>query len=226
MNRNLGANFDYDCPIGAEDVGVFDLSAQGTGTAGTACAGRVFNITETRPITGQHTLTPVDGLPVILAPTNNTDDLDTCRIAFTFNVLRRPAQPRRRPGVADAQTQQLASAELVANATQNPGGGIGSDTVTVLAAPVTIATVASVTTPPTTPATLRDTATISTPPNTPAPTGTLTFRLFGPNDSNCDGVQDGTGTVQPLRTSVVAAAAGPVQSGTFAPTAPGDTASS
>ena len=126
------------------------------------------------------------------------------------------------PGSPSLQTEQLASAELVANATQNPGGGIGTDTVTVLAANlIGINTVASLA-PGTPSGGIRDTATILTPPNTPDPTGTLTFRLFGPNDSNCDGVQDGTGTAQPVRTSVMPAAAGPVTSSNFLPTAPGE----
>ena len=204
---------------------MFDLSATGTGVAGTACATRVFNIDPTVPArpSGQLTFTPADALPVILAAPNGTDNLDACEIAFTFDVVQRPAANRDPvPGTPSRETQQLASVEGTASFNGNSGGGTGASTVTVLAAAILeINTVASVA--PGTPSPgLQDTATIVTPPNTPSPTGTLTFRLFGPGDANCDGIQDGGGA-QPVRTDTVAVTGtGPFTSDPFPPTAPGE----
>ncbi|HEV2071383.1 MAG TPA: hypothetical protein VGR26_16460, partial [Acidimicrobiales bacterium] len=77
---------DVKC-TGAEDPGAFQLSASGTGQAGTACAGRTFTITETDPTSGSHTFT-ADQDVVLGAPGTATD---TCDINFTFEVVRLPA---------------------------------------------------------------------------------------------------------------------------------------
>ena len=155
---------DNDCPVGASRIRVCStLSATGTGVAGTACATRVFNIDPTVPArpSGQLTFTPADALPVILAAPNGTDDLDACEIAFTFDVVQRPAANRDPvPGTPSRETQQLASVDGDRELQRQSGGGTGSSTVTVLAAAILeINTVASVA--PGTPSPgLQDTATI------------------------------------------------------------------
>ena len=138
--------------------------------------------------------------------------------------MQRPAANRDPvPGTPSRETQQLASVEGTASFNGNSGGGTGASTVTVLAAAILeINTVASAA--PGTPSPgLQDTATIVTPPNTPSPTGTLTFRLFGPDDANCNGIQDGTGIAQPVRDdTVTVTGTGPFTSDPFPPTAHGE----
>jgi hypothetical protein len=76
------------CPTASADPGVFQLSATATGVAGTACAGK--NFTTSSNALGRVSFSAVGGNVVLGAPgTANA----TCTIAFTFDVLKVPAQP-------------------------------------------------------------------------------------------------------------------------------------
>ena len=70
------------CP--QPELGVFALSATGTGAAGTICAGTVFTIAVVHAPTGKVAFTPP--APVVLP-----DLGDTCTINFSFDVLAAPS---------------------------------------------------------------------------------------------------------------------------------------
>ena len=83
------------------DLGVLQLSPTGLGVAG-VCNGVSFTITP--GVDGDFIFTPA--APVVLTPPSILDDLDTCLINYSFNVLKapvldaaasaRPADPRLR----------------------------------------------------------------------------------------------------------------------------------
>ncbi|MGH9280355.1 MAG: hypothetical protein ACRD12_19925, partial [Acidimicrobiales bacterium] len=182
------ATFDPQC-AGAGDPGAFALSPTGVGAAGSACAGRTFNIGVITPATGQVQFFPVGG-PVMLGPVGASPP---CTINFTFNVIRVPnADSNPAPGV---QTNQVAQATGVHdNGTR--GTGVASSTVTVLPAAATISTVATASAP--VGQAVIDTATVTGVAGSPAPTGTVTFMLFGPANPNCTGAPAFTSANRPL----------------------------
>jgi hypothetical protein len=165
-----------DCNAVDADPGVFQLSASGTGEVGTGCAGQTFAIsTASGSTTGKQVFTPSGG-PVVLAPPGNTGSV--CRIDFTFAVLKAPTKDAS--AAAGHQTDQIAFAHGVNAATG--GFGIGTSTTTVNGATPALSTLASAATVVGRP--VSDTAALSGGFN---PTGTLSFGLFGPNDSSCTG---------------------------------------
>ena len=193
------------CAASGKDPGVFQVSATGTGAAGTACAGMVFDITMIDPAYGQVRFTPsLVGAHVTLPGVGSV-----CRINFTFSVLKVPTidQNPATPGIQTVQvtdnTQTLGSISVSARGT--------SSGTTVQAAP-TIATRASgninlgggqVT----------DTATVSGRVN-PVAGATVAFNLYAPGDATC--------SATPIFTSTVAIdLGGTATSGGFTPTAAG-----
>ena len=187
-----------DCPAASVDPGVFQISGSGTGAAGSACAGTAFTIAVTDAAQGKVTFTP--GTPVVLNGAGAT-----CRINFTFNVLKVPTKDALPdPGL---QTVQTAAANGT-HADATTGGGIGQSFVTVNAAASGVTTSATPSAPLGSP--ISDTATVTGA----APTGTVTFTAFGPNDATC--------TNPPAFTSPpVALAGGVASSGNFTPAQPG-----
>ncbi|HEX2041456.1 MAG TPA: hypothetical protein VHF24_02360, partial [Acidimicrobiales bacterium] len=168
------------CP--APDPGVFQLSPTGIGEAGTACAGITFAITLIDPVQGRYQFIPPPP-PIVLQPPGNPGD--TCRILFTFDVIRVPTVDAL-PAVPGVQTVQLASAQGLNPTTFEVGAGVGTSVVTVLQAQPQIVTAPSPGGPVGTQ--VFDTATLSGGAGpAPGPTGTITFDLYGPGDPNCAG---------------------------------------
>ncbi|MDQ1427419.1 MAG: hypothetical protein QOK39_895 [Acidimicrobiaceae bacterium] len=167
-----------DCNAVDADPGVFQLSAVGFGESGTACAGQTFTIsTVSGSTTGKQMFTPSGG-PVVLQPPGQGGSV--CRIDFTIDVIKAPTKDASAaPGL---QTDQIAFAHGVNGATGSPGSGIGESITTVNVVTPVLNTVASAATVAGQP--VSDNATVS---GGTSPTGTVTFRLFGPNDSSCTG---------------------------------------
>jgi len=160
------------------DLGVLQLSPTGFGVSG-VCNAVSFTITP--GVGGAFIFTPA--VPVVLAPPSILDDLDTCIINYSFNVLKAPVLDAA--GSAGLQTRAFATAS---------GGGL-----TILAEPLdgtgtgtTITTVGLRETALTTRASgaigigqqIGDVATLTGAFN---PTGTMTFTLFGPDNNECAG---------------------------------------
>ncbi len=201
-----------DCPLASADTGVFQITGSGTGAAGTACAGTTFVVTTLDAQTGELLFAPGSATVVLAAPAMPDS---TCEIDFTFNVLKAPAHP-----AAPSPPNTVATAAII-----NVGGTATGDLAPVDISSPTLVTVAkaqpSVTTatPPTASvgASIGDTATLAAavPPG-PSPTGTITFRLFGPGDPACSGTPAFTSTVP------VDMGTGSYGSARFSPTTPGN----
>lgn len=209
------SGFDPGCDDGVSvpDPGALDLSATGLGRTGTACEGRTFNLTVVNPTTGQVRFVPADGLPLVLGPTSIADDLDVCHIDFTFDVLRAPTIDVL-PLEEGASTYQLS---FVSGTHQNstPVSATGDDVITVTGdpgpGPVTPALTTLASAGVTLGGQVTDTATLA---GGAGPTGTITFRLYGPDDAGCEG----TAVFESTRT---VAGNGDYTSDPFTPTAPG-----
>ncbi len=164
-----------DCTAADADPGVFRLSTTGFGEPGTACAGQTFAIsTVSGSTTGRQIFTLSSGL-VVLQPPGQPGSF--CRIDFTIDVNKAPTKDAG--AAAGLQTDQIAFAHGVNGTTGNPGSAIGESSSTVTPALSTVASAATVVGQA-----VSDTATLSGGSN---PTGNVTFRLFGPNDSSCTG---------------------------------------
>jgi len=163
------------CP--SPDPGNFALSPTATGGAGTACAGSTFSVSAP-DASGIVTFTR-NGGPLVLPPPGATNN---CTVNFIFDVLGIPAIDVD-PGIANTQTRTnlLSSAHGI-----NPALVVSnrpSLMTTVVRAAATLATNATdgVVGEP-----IRDTATLTS--GVPGgPTGTVTFSLYGPGDTNCTG---------------------------------------
>jgi hypothetical protein len=199
------SNFSTNCSTGTADPNTFTLSATGTGQAGTGCAGTVFTITVTTPATGEVTFVP--STPVVLGPPSLSNDLDLCRISFTFSVNTVPNNDSS-PATPGLQTSQIGFAQGLHD-DLSIGTGSGSDTTTVAQATPTIVTQASGPVP--VGGQITDTATLS---GGVSATGTITFRLFGPGNDQCSGTPAFTST-SPVTAN------GNVTSASFTPTAAG-----
>ncbi|MDQ4132679.1 MAG: Ig-like domain-containing protein [Actinomycetota bacterium] len=181
------AVFDPGCSGNADPAAV-TLSATGTGTSGTSCAGKTFNIVVNNPNTGQAAFNPV-GEAVALAPPNPSNALDTCRIDFTFSVRKVPSH--------DSQATSGIQTNQVARVTAHHGDGTqasatGPEIMTVNAAQPMIVTRATPSKPLGNP--ISDFATVTGVSNGPVITGTVTFTLYGPNDASCSGAPAFTST--------------------------------
>ncbi len=167
---------DSNCSIGS-NPGVFALNGPFIGEAGTGCAGKTFTVTVVDPATGKVAFTPSDGIGVVLGPPGTPGA--TCRIDFTFDVLKAPLDAGAAPGL---QTKQFVSAVGTSSLTGAAGTSTGSGEVTVSAATPQITTTATASAPVGNP--IQDTATLS---GGSTPTGTITFQVFGPNNATCAG---------------------------------------
>jgi hypothetical protein len=165
------------CPT--PDQNVFGLAPTATGRAGTACAGRTFSVAPP-DAAGVFTFTPSS--PVVLAPPGRTPGSDRCTVDFTFAVGRMPTIDAN-PSAPGIQTHTNLSAQAT-------GGGL-----TVTAQPSLQVTVVRATPTLTSQASpsvrvgeaISDQATVIGAPDAAPPTGTVTFRAFGPNDATCSG---------------------------------------
>jgi hypothetical protein len=168
-----------DCIAAAADPGVFGLSATGVGEVGTGCAGQTLTIsTVGGSTTGKQLFTP-SGSPIVLQPPGQPGSV--CRIDFTFSVLKAPTKDAG--AAAGLQTFQIAFAHGSNIATGATASTVGESQTTVNVVTPALSTVASATTAAGQP--ISDAANLS---GGSSPTGNLTFRLYGPNDSTCTAV--------------------------------------
>jgi len=157
------------------EPGVFRLSDTATGAAGTACAGMVFNVGLIDPADGRVRFTPQGGAHVTLPGADAT-----CRIGFTFSVLRAPAADQN-PNAAGVQTVQVSDNTQYAGTLTASARGT-SPGVTVEKATPTLGTTASGTI--SVGGALTDAAVVS---GLVSPSGgTVDFRLYGPDDAACE----------------------------------------
>jgi Ca2+-binding RTX toxin-like protein len=113
------------CTAVGADPGVFSISSTATGTLSSACSGRVFNTTVVDPTIGSVRFTPASGSLSLAQGAS-------CHIAFTFSVLKLPADAQAATGL---QTRQRTAATAVSD-TDTLTSATGSGVVTVkLAAP-------------------------------------------------------------------------------------------
>jgi hypothetical protein len=160
------------------DLGVLQLSATGFGVAG-VCNAVSFTITP--GLSGAYVFTPA--IPVVLTPPSILDDLDTCLINFSFNVLKVPALDAA--ASAGLQTRAFATTSgngLTLLAEPLDGTGTGTTITTVGLRETALTTRASG--PIAIGQPIGDTATLTGAFN---PTGTITFTLFGPDNVECAG---------------------------------------
>ncbi len=176
-----------DCPAAQADPGVFAISATGSGETGTACVGQTFAIAVVDAATGQVSFTPSGG-PVVLTPPATANSV--CRIDFSFSVLKAPTKPASASAAGTVNTAQIGFATGTAAVNGATGTGSGSSFTTVALAQPAIVTAATATS--TVGAPITDTATLS---GGVGPTGTITFKVFGPADATCAATAVATSTV-------------------------------
>jgi hypothetical protein len=171
---------------------VFALSPTGIGEAGTACFGQTFHITAIDPATGQYTFTPTGGPVVLTTPATPNS---TCRVDFTFDVLKAPTKDSD-PAAPGIQTAQIAFATGTSSSTGASNQSSGFSSISVDKASSNLVTQASTNSASVAPGTtVTDQATLAPAPGGPAPTGTVTYTLVGPNPTaTCTGPVVGTGT--------------------------------
>ena len=157
------------------DPGVLAINTPALGRAGSACAGVTFTTAPTGSADGSYSFTP--SVPVILGVPGGP--LDKCIIDFTFGVLKSPTVDSN-PSVPGTQTLPGALVTGTASDTSLAAGFGTAFFVTVNKASPGIATTASAAVKAG--GSIFDTATLSGGNN---PTGTITFRLYGPNDATC-----------------------------------------
>jgi hypothetical protein len=113
------------CPPGQEDKDVFLVKGPVTGRAGTACAGKTFNIGAPNATTGEVEFLPNGGSVVLLQPATPGDQ---CTIDFFVDVLRLPSKDAS--PIEGLQTAQPTRVMGLANATNAEGSGTGAGLVT------------------------------------------------------------------------------------------------
>ncbi|MEA2356235.1 MAG: hypothetical protein QOD61_2364, partial [Solirubrobacteraceae bacterium] len=201
-----------DCPAAAVDPGVLRLSPTGVGEAGTVCGGVTFTTSIIDATEGKYQFTP--SAPVVLGPTGSATA--TCRIDFTFDVVKVPTKDADPPpaGAPGLQTTQAGFAHGVAS-DRVPGFGGGASVTTVAPGIVPIAT-AVAPTPITLGSTFQDTATLTPTPGAAVPSGTVTFQVFSPGDTTCTGPLAFPVSTNPLNGAGTSATSDP-----FRPTATG-----
>jgi len=194
--------FGPTCSAGAMDPGVFQYGATAIGRQGFAGAGIVFNVTVIDESTGEVKFTP--NSPFFLGPADS--QFFVAFIDFTFSVLKVPDLDAS-PGQPGIQTAQIGAASGEGTPSGSPGSGTGSSLTTVVRDTPSITTNAA---PYYLGRQLSDTATIANGTN---PTGTVTFRLYAPNDPTCGGAA--------VLTSTNPVNAGSATSASFTPTVHG-----
>jgi len=161
-------------PCGSPDPGMFSYRTV-IGRAGTAFAGLTFTVSLVDPTTGEVQLVP--NSPTLLGPPGSLSA--TGAIDFTFNVVRSPtldADPAS-PGVQTYHLARATGTKDGLSVTAKP-----SVRVTVIKAQPSLAAA--------TPGTILFGGSISNSATLSggfSPTGTITFTLFGPDNSGCSG---------------------------------------
>ena len=153
------------------DPGVISIDTTARGTDGTACASKLFLVSLTDLATGRFRFAPAGGSVVL--PTQRS----ACRIEFTFDVLRFPSRDAL-PGPG-TQTGQFGTARGVSNqGSAISGFGTGAMTVkagpTITAAPSRAVVLGGA---------VSDSVALAGAVDPPG--GSVTFRLFGPDDLRC-----------------------------------------
>ena len=157
------------------DPGVLAINTPASGRAGSACAGVTFTTAPTGNPDGSYSFTP--NVPVTLGVPGGP--LDKCIIDFTFSVLKAPTIDAN-ASVPGTQTLPGALVTGTASDTSLAAGFGTAFFVTVNKASPGISTTASAAV--VAGGSIFDTATLSGGNN---PTGTITVRLYGPNDAAC-----------------------------------------
>ncbi len=172
------------CALADADPGVFTLSTTGLGRPGTVCGNLPFTITPQNDATGSYIVARSDALPVTLAPLSDPAN-NACIIDFSANVVKGPTKDAR-TDLDGFQTRINVWVPFVTSAGNN-ADSTGSQTDTVLRAPVTLTTQASTNQTDLQPgSTVFDAATVNGVAGSPVPTGTVTFTLVGPGpDAGC-----------------------------------------
>lgn len=198
------------CPDGFEDAGVLvPAPGGGTGRAGTACAGTIFEIAQIGvPADGEYSFTPDS--TVTLGASSGPPGGKSCTIDYSLTVNRVPAiDAHESPGL---QTDQKAFVSAV-----NVGVNFGLTAAAVGTAMTTVSRATPAITTQVVPAaielgqTFNDTATLT---GGVQATGTVTFDVYGPDDPECALPPAGTST-NPLEGGTTAT------SNTFTPAAAG-----
>ncbi len=171
------------------DPGVFSVNSPATGAPGTACAGQVFSFS---PPDANGVFTVQHNAPVVLGPPGGQAP-SSCTINFTMTVKKVPGiDVSASPGVQTDANLQVRETGLVSGLM--PIVAV-SQLITVNRGILPLTTQAS-------PGvavggSVGDAATLAFTPTAALPTGTVTFTLFGPNDSVCSGASP------PSKTSAV-----------------------
>jgi|GEM_PF-79798 len=201
------------CTAAGADPGVFAIAPTAAGRLGTACGGMAFAVAVVDPGLGTVHFKPQPAGAHVTLPVGGP----SCLIDFTLDVLRSPIdQDPTTPGAQTAEA--IEHGEFVGplgpgspNASHR--GTAGGPTV-LRAAPSAIVTRASPGFAVGSGGMLTDTATVTGRVN-PQGAATVTFVLYGPDDTACTGA--------PAFSSTVAypVAGGPVTSGSLVPTQAG-----
>ena len=192
------------------DPGVLAPSATGTGQAGTACAGTTFTVAVVDAAQGKYSFTP--STAVVLGPPASATS--TCIIDFTVTVVKTPTKDADAK-TAGFQTDQIGAAFVTASDGQ-PGGGFGTNQVTVTPGTVPVATQVAPTAI-TLGGPFSDTATLSPPGRAAVPTGTVTVNVYGPGDPTCAAapVFSSTNALNAAGTTAVSSSFTPTTAGTY-----------
>jgi hypothetical protein len=203
------------CAAGAQDPDVYRLGATGTGQAGSACAGTIFDIsrvTTDAVDVGRYLFVarPPNGT-VVLAGTGAQ-----CRIDITYEVLKMARDANTATPAVETIQFTFHNQKSTFSPILNAAGRGSSANQVILRATPAITTLAS---PDITlGGTLSDQATVSGLAN-PQPGSTVTFRLYGPGaGATCAG--------NPLRTetkplTLTGGGVGTATSDPYSPSEPG-----
>ncbi|MFT6392235.1 MAG: hypothetical protein ACJA14_001755, partial [Ilumatobacter sp.] len=209
---DMGVNLVMSCGVKAgpvtcatADVGIFEVGAIGTGLAGSACDGRLFDIIESDPAFTTYRFTPQDGFELVLAAGA------TCLIGFEFDVVGIPTsdQDEFTPGV---QTAQIA--DVLAYSGALSAYDSDSSNLTIAKAVPGIVTQASSAVG--IGGSVSDTAFVSGR-IFPDATANVHFDLYGPDDDTCSGpaVFSSDVAISDAQTEVTSASFTPTQAGTY-----------
>jgi len=178
LTPSCGASAAGSCRASAADVGVFRLGSTAVGQPATGCAGTVFTVALADSVIGQVRFDSAS--PVALGAPGTPNG--TCRIDFTFDVVRAPTKDAA-ADVAGVQTTQQAGVLVT-----QTGGSLASSTVssssTVGGAPGMSAAASG---PVAVGGTISATAALAGGQGPTGPTGTISFSLFPPADVTCAG---------------------------------------
>ncbi|MDQ6615881.1 MAG: FG-GAP-like repeat-containing protein [Actinomycetota bacterium] len=180
--QRAGANV---CP--SPDAGVYSLGPTAQGAAGTACAGTVF-LLSAPDASGAVALTPQ--VAVVLQGPGGPVGSDRCTVNLLISVTRVPSIDVDLPAPGVQTWTNLFVQATSSPSNLNPQVGVSLENTVNPGIPgfSTVAAAAS--------GAVSDTATVGAAGNGPVPTGTVTFHVFGPNNSTCSGTpQTSTNTV-------------------------------